>query len=119
MKLNSVGLECLRTFIMLAVFATIAVALRFLARWKSRFPFGADDFLIAVSLAFLYGWTADLIVGTLGKVMPIVATVDRYTAADYSGGIGRHVSELNKSQYTRVLRVNIICHVLDMLLYVS
>ena len=52
---NRRGDQLINTSIALGVVATIAVILRFLARWKSKANFGSDDIFIAISLILQYG----------------------------------------------------------------
>lgn len=47
---NPVGAEVHRVSVALGVLITFAVVLRFLARWKSKAEFAADDVLIVASL---------------------------------------------------------------------
>ena len=53
MSPNYRGLEQFRVGIGLGIVAIVAVGLRFLARWLTRLPYGADDAWIIVSLVFM------------------------------------------------------------------
>ena len=50
MPANRIGDPLNRTAITLGVLVTLAVVLRFLARWRSKADFAADDVLIAISV---------------------------------------------------------------------
>ena len=47
---NPVGNQVIRISIVLGVLITLAVALRLLARWKSKANFAMDDVLIIISV---------------------------------------------------------------------
>ena len=47
-----------------AAVATLAVALRFLARWRTIMSWGADDFCISLSLVLLWGLVVDGMIST-------------------------------------------------------
>ena len=47
---NTVGNQVIRISIVLGVLITLAVALRLLARWKSKANFAMDDVLIIISV---------------------------------------------------------------------
>ena len=50
MPASPIGDPLNRTAITLGVLVTLAVVLRFLARWRSKADFAADDVLIAISV---------------------------------------------------------------------
>ena len=47
---NPLGDQLVHASIALCVVATVAVILRFIARWKSKADFGRDDIMIAICL---------------------------------------------------------------------
>lgn len=51
---NPLGDQVIRISIALGVLITLAVPLRFLARWKSKAKFAMDDVLIIISLLHQY-----------------------------------------------------------------
>ena len=61
---NPVGNEVIRISIVLGVIITLAVALRLLARWKSKANFAMDDALIIISVLPQYVMIA---IGVLGS----------------------------------------------------
>lgn len=63
---NPRGDLVIRVTIACGVLETIAVALRLLARWKSKAGFGADDYLIVATLIPSYGM---LVSGSLSMVL--------------------------------------------------
>lgn len=52
---NHIGDRVFQAGVALAVLATVAVLLRFIARWKTKARFAADDLLIVISLLPFYG----------------------------------------------------------------
>ena len=61
MTVSARGGEFLKVTIPLTFLASLAVALRLLARWKSTMAFGADDYFIVAGLTFMFGMAANMI----------------------------------------------------------
>ena len=63
---NPVGNQVIRISIVLGVLITLAVALRLLARWKSKANFAVDDVLIIISVLPQY---VMIVIGVLSSAL--------------------------------------------------
>ena len=63
---NPVGNQVIRVSIVLGALITLAVALRLLARWKSKANFAIDDVLIIISVLPQY---VMIVIGVLGSAL--------------------------------------------------
>lgn len=83
---------------------SLAVALRFAARWRSQAIFAADDWWIIASLIPFYSMIGSSIAGTVRSAKHLSHDLILYPATSV-GGLGRSVSELSPRQITSLLKV--------------
>ena len=99
---NSGRDQVIRVTVACGVLATVAVCLRFAARWRSKASFAADDWWMAASLIPSYGMLA---VGSISLFLDPAFRLVLTGVVITSGGGGQHSETLSESQLGTFLKV--------------